>query len=153
MRNLTAGELEAKWAKLKPSNYRVTSHATPRYNCLAFANDDEKRWWESSPYGGTIYWPSNVRREDSLATWSTIFESQGYTISASREAEAGKQKVALYVDLDDLSPTHVAISNGDRWKSKLGKLQDIEHDSLDVLEGCDGYEYGIVERVLEKAME
>src|SRR6185437_390843 len=101
MRNLTAGELEAKWAKLKPSNYRVTSHATPRYNCLAFANDDEKRWWESSPYGGTIYWPSNVRREDSLATWSTIFESQ-----ATQLVQVGRRKLENrkwhYIDLDDL---------------------------------------------------
>src|SRR6185312_3429657 len=153
MRNLTDAELEEKWRKLNSSNYRVTSHATPRYNCLAFANGDERNWWESHPYGSKVYWPPSLRREDSLENWVRIFESEGYTECNNRDPEPGKHKVALYVDLDDMSPTHVAISTGHKWKSKLGKLQDIEHDSLDLLEGYSGYEYGIVELVLEKVVQ
>ena len=57
--------------------------------------------------------------------------------------EAGYEKIAIYVK--DGIPTHAARQLGDgRWTSKLGKYEDIEHDSLDALNG-DGYgEYGRV---------
>jgi hypothetical protein len=45
-------------------------------------------------------------------------------------------------------PGHIAKSDGRTWKSKLGRYQDIEHTSLDLLEGDVGWEYGIVERIL-----
>jgi hypothetical protein len=67
----------------------------------------------------------------------------------SRENEAGFEKIAIYVDLTDMLPSHIARSDGVAWKSKPGKLQDIEHLSLDLLEGDQYWEYGIVERILK----
>jgi hypothetical protein len=58
--------------------------------------------------------------------------------------------IPIYVDLVELQPSHVAKSNGTVWQSKLGKLQDIEHASLDLLEGEMEWEYGIVDRVLRR---
>jgi hypothetical protein len=54
--------------------------------------------------------------------------------------ETGFEKIALFANADG-TPTHLArqITNG-RWSSKLGTLQDIEHDLLAV---C-GAEYGKV---------
>lgn len=152
MRNLTSAELETQWKKLNASNYAVTSNATARYNCLAFANGDERHWWDLGN-GGRYYWPSHIKKEWTLDAWTKIFESGGYSKSGNRDAEAGKQKIAIYVDLEDLTPTHVAVSEGAMWKSKLGRLQDIEHATLDSLEGSEGYEYGIVEIVFERLLK
>ncbi len=67
--------------------------------------------------------------------------------------EPGFEKVAIYTDLEDFSPGHIALSDGKVWKSKLGRLQDIEHASLDLLEGDQGWEYGIVERILKRKIK
>lgn len=37
--------------------------------------------------------------------------------------------------------------------SKLGRCQDIEHSSLDLLEGDQHWEYGIVERILRRPIK
>lgn len=75
---------------------------------------------------------------------------QGYEPTDSHEVEFGFEKVAIYVSLKDTEPSHVAISDGRAWKSKLGRGVDIEHHSLGVLEGQELDEYGIVKRVLKR---
>jgi hypothetical protein len=151
MRNLTPAELETKFPKLHSGNYKHTSPATGRYNCVAFANDHERKWWQSDRPGGMFYWPPKT--PDTIEGWVAIFTRQGYLPTASREIEPGFEKIAIYVDLSDMSPSHVAKSNGKVWKSKLGRLQDIEHSSLDPLEGDNGYEYGIVDRILKRKLQ
>jgi hypothetical protein len=148
VRNCTAAELEAKLPKLRSDNYKHASEATARYNCLAFANGDFRHLWEAGMQGGRYSWPSGI--PDTLDGWTQIFTAEGYELTASREIEPGYEKVAIYVDLEDLLSGHVAISDGQVWKSKLGRLQDIEHASLDLLEGDKHWEYGIVERVLRR---
>jgi hypothetical protein len=154
-----SAELEARWPKLRRGNYQVSSRRDARYNCIAYANDDAKRWWEhpsGAGYGRSYrrknYWPQNFG--DTLAAWVAIFEAQGFVlINNNYEHEVGFEKVAIYVDLDDLSPTHVAKSDGYVWKSKLGILQDIEHTSLELLEGSGQFEYGMVGEVLKRAIK
>jgi hypothetical protein len=83
-----------------------------------------------------------------------IFIADGYAETNDRNIEAGYLKAAIYVDLEDLDAySHVAMSDGVVWKSKLGKGQDIEHDSLDLLEGDQQDEYGIVATILRKAIQ
>jgi hypothetical protein len=82
-----------------------------------------------------------------------MFTVQGYKPTKNRKVEPGYEKVAIYVDLTDMLPSHVAVSDGRVWKSKLGKGQDIYHSSLDVLEGTEKDEYGIVERVLKRPIK
>jgi len=76
-----------------------------------------------------------------------------YTKAEDGSFEGGFEKVAIYVDLD-LSPTHVAkqLPSG-RWKSKLGKGHDIEHDTVDALEGDQMDEYGIVAQYLRRRIQ
>lgn len=148
MRNLSAAELEAKLPKLRHGNYRHTSDATGRYNCVALANDAERKWWQAGLNGGRYYWPPNT--PDTLDGWVKLFTDQDYELTTSRDVEPGFEKVAIYVDLGDLLPGHVAKSNGHTWKSKLGRFQDIEHSSLDLLEGDVHWEYGVVERILRR---
>lgn len=63
--------------------------------------------------------------------------------------EQGYEKVALYVDHDG-KPTHAArqLPTG-RWTSKLGKIEDIEHE----LEGIAGSVYGSVAKILKRPMK
>ena len=152
MRNLTPQELQRKWPKLRPGNHEHRSDATPRYNCVAFANQDARHWWQPGLPGGRFHWPPGIRQDDSLKAWIELFVGDGYETSDSHEHEPGFEKVAIYVDISDMSPSHVAKSDGYTWKSKLGSYQDIEHSSLDLLEGNQECEYGIVERVLKRRM-
>lgn len=99
-------------------------------------------------HGGRYSWPLGI--PDTLDGWTKIFTDQGYELTDKREIEEGFEKVAIYVDLEDLLPSHVAISDGRVWKSKIGRLQDIEHATLDLLEGDRFWEYGIVERILSR---
>ncbi len=151
MRNLTPDEMQAKWPRLRPDNWRKTSDATGRYNCLAFANDNERKWWEAGQHGGIFYWPPGIK--DTLDGWVEMFVRQGYELTADREIEPGFEKIAIYIDLSDMLPSHVAKSDGRSWKSKLGRYQDIEHSSLDLLEGDQACEYGIVEKVLRRRIK
>jgi len=121
---------------------------------MAYVNGDERHWWEhpaDAGYGGRYYWPPNTA--DTLEGWTSIFIAQGYEITDNYEIEVGFEKVAIYVDSVDLSPTHVAKSDGRMWKSKLGGDYDIEHNSLELLEGDQEHEYGIVGQVLKKAIK
>lgn len=55
----------------------------------------------------------------------------GYVECADGELEAGFEKVAIYADAQ-FTPTHASRQLADgRWTSKLGKLEDIEHDTID----------------------
>src|SRR5437660_372780 len=96
LRNLTPGELENKFPKLRVGNYKEASHASPRYNCMAFANDNDKKWWEAGCYGGRYYWPPKI--PDTLDGWVEIFKQQDYELTTSRETEEGFEKIAIYVD-------------------------------------------------------
>ena|ERR1039457_318685 len=151
LRNRTPSELEALFPKLRSGGYEQTSNAAARYNCIAFANNSDRKWWQAGLYGGRYHWPPNI--SDTLDGWVEMFTEQGYELTSNREIEPATEKVAIYVDLADLQPGHVAKSDGRTWKSKLGRYQDIAHDSLDLLEGSQGGEYGRVERILKRPIK
>src|ERR1700738_1915270 len=89
-------ELQARFPKLGGGNYKRASLATPRYNCLAFACGDERKWWEPRP-GGRFYWPPSAQRDTSLTTVTRIFVADGYAETKDRNIEAGYLKAAIYV--------------------------------------------------------
>jgi hypothetical protein len=117
---------------------------------MAFANGDERHRWEFGRYGGRFYWPEGLG--DTVNDWSEIFTRQGYTVTGVRDRDAvpGYEKVAIFVDR--VGTSHVAISDGNSWKSKLGSYQDIEHETLDLLEGFEKCEYGKVVVILKRKL-
>jgi len=89
------------------------------------------------------YWP--LKWNNTLASWIEVFRLHGYKQCNNGELERDSEKVAIYVRPSGL-PSHVAKqTESGQWSSKLGKGHDILHDSLDLLEGHDGDEYGRVE--------
>src|SRR5947207_15241721 len=125
LRTIGPDELRRCFPNLVSGTYDSVSKATARYNCMAFANDDERHWWEPGRYGGRYYWPIGIKQQDTLEAWLELFIAQGYEQVESREIETGYEKIAIFVDLEDMMPSHVAKSDGRIWKSKLGKGQDI----------------------------
>ncbi len=122
--------LSREFPQLTDANARVTSPRNVEYNCIAWAMNDDARWWEPG-----IFWPSNSEPgELGIAVLEALFHDQGFVDCDSPDSEPGFEKVALYGN--NLFYTHAArqLSNG-RWTSKLGKWEDIEHDSPDDVAG------------------
>ena len=85
------------------------------------------------------YWPPGIPPEYSLESYSRAYEIHGYTRCASGELEADYEKIALFVDEFGI-PSHASYQlESGIWISKLGEWEDIEHDSLQALEGDDNY--------------
>lgn len=106
-----------------------------RYNSIAFAAGDERRWWEPSITGfgpdGT-YWPRTAPCAYTIEAYVAAFASIGYSPCADGELEAGIEKVAIFASDDE--PRHASrqLSDG-RWVSKMGKSYPIVHEAVGVV--------------------
>lgn len=124
-----------RWEAAFPNlgKYEETSSAAASYNCIAWAaGDDTKRWDPDA--AGQFYWPDNVPRTPWVHSFIEAFKSIGYEPCGSDDSvEAGYDKVAVYADPNGLGK-HVALQlpNG-KWTSKLGKAEDITHDTPESL--------------------
>lgn len=144
--HLNEQDIEKHFPNLINSGYSITSPASVGYNCIAWgAGDTERYWWPDSINIG--YWPDDAPREETLKAFITVYETLGYTLCINAGYEEDFEKVAIYVDSDG-KPTHVArqLSSG-RWTSKLGRLEDIEHNTLDNLSGS---QYGTVAVIMKR---
>ena len=135
---------------LSPGSYQITSPSTPDYNCIAWAALEDDRWWD--PTDPDQYWPDGVPRELTLEAFIQAYQTIGYVPGDSVEFESGFQKIAIYTKPSgepDGVPTHVVrqLPNG-RWTSKLGNLEDIEHE----LDGLRGFYYGAVAQILKRSI-
>ncbi|HVS40257.1 MAG TPA: hypothetical protein VMS17_32160 [Gemmataceae bacterium] len=124
-------KLRRLFPKLFGDRYVVTSGRTRRYNCIAWALGRTDAWMQAPPDG---LWPENVLDDGSVQAAAALFESLGFTPTHIGDVQLknGIEKLAIYGDADGY--THVArqLTNG-RWTSKVGELQDIEHESPDDL--------------------
>jgi hypothetical protein len=136
--------LEAFFPALAATGYRVTSPATPIYNCFAWAASRDDAWWEPNP-DGDGYWPPGVLCARTLEAVSAAYATLGYQPCPLSDVEAGFEKIAVYAK--NGLPTHAArqMTTG-VWSSKLGALEDVEHQ----LAGLEGEEYGTVALVLRR---
>ena len=137
--------LRARFPSLESSPFRVTSPATCEYTCIGYAARDVERIWLPDPWPvGVFYWPEEAPREHTVAAWARVFESLGYRVCETADVEPGTEKAAIYADSRG-APRHVArqLTSG-RWTSKVGKMEDIEHE----LRGLEGESYGNVVLVL-----
>ena len=127
-------DFEKPFPTLRSASYQVTSERDVSYNCIAWAAGNITHWWwpSDSPFS---YWPQQVPREETLQSFIQAFQRLDYKSCEDRRLEVGFQKVAIFVDSSN-TPTHMArqLPNG-HWTSKLGKLEDIQHETLEQLEG------------------
>lgn len=132
---------------LAKGGYARTSPRTNRQNCVAYAAGDDLRWWWPLPAGvPDVHWPAGAAREETLPAFQQAFESLGYAACLDGQFEPGFQKVALFAD-DQGVPLHAARQHDNgRYRSKLGELEDIEHDLHDL----EGVEYGRVVLIMKR---
>jgi hypothetical protein len=126
-----------------------TSPADPGYNCLAWsAKRDKNNWWQ--PGGATgQYWPPGVLDDYSFECFVQLFEKMGYKRSATPQLEILYEKVALYDDGSWFTHVSSQLPSG-AWTSKLGPDEDIQHNSLQALEGNIANEYGKVREIMKR---
>ncbi len=129
---------------LRKSPFKRTGPATRKYNCIAWAAGDKKRWWW--PTIDHHYWPPGVPRNHDLKAFIAAYATLGYARCDHGESEADFEKIAIYLDAEG-TPTHVArgLPCGD-WTSKLGENIDITH----TLRGLEGPEYGRAKAFLKR---
>jgi hypothetical protein len=124
----------------------VTSPEDPSYNCIAWAaNEDDVWWWPDTEF--VAYWPRDVPRKVTIDAFIQAYSTMGYAPCETTNLETGFEKIAIYVNSQG-TPTHAArqLPNG-FWTSKIGKYKDIEHESLQALEGPA---YGSVAQILKR---
>lgn len=138
-------DIEKLFPDLVGRPYQVTSPADDVYNCIAWAAGSSSVWWWPMDAPGH-YWPAGVPKVESLSAFQAVFDDLGYSVCADAESENGFEKIALFADSHG-QPTHASRQrpNG-RWTSKLGKLEDIEHDLRDIV----GVEYGAIALVINR---
>lgn len=110
--------------RLTAANHRTTSPATPDYNCIAWSAGDTKRWWQPG-----VYWPvARPKDEFGIESLTEAMTTLGFAVCESGTLENGFQKVALYATSSFYTHAARQLPSG-KWTSKLGRMEDIEHDS------------------------
>lgn len=139
--------LELRYPNLAKTDYNVTSPKSQEYNCFAWAAGDQERWWQPTPED-QFYWVENVLMEETLSAYVHAYKTLGYEPCEDSSLESGYTKIVLYINTEDI-PTHAArqLESG-LWTSKIGALEDIEHE----LDGLIGEKYDKVGKVLRKML-
>lgn len=134
------------WPNLSKTKFEVTSCYSEEYNCLAYAAGEDDRWWSPLPSPG-YYWPPGIPRKNTWDSFIAAYATLGFELCEDGQLEEGYEKLAIYGS-EFGRPKHVAIQLSDgTWSSKLGKLQDINHELL----GLEVKEYSQVQRFMKRS--
>lgn len=120
----------ADFPRLTAANHRLTSPATPDYNCIAWTAEDTEHWWQPG-----VYWPvEDARTSFGIEALISAMTACGYQACHSPQLEPGLQKIALYGDQSFYTHASRQLPSG-KWTSKLGQAEDIEHDAPEDVAG------------------
>lgn len=115
------------------------------YNCVAFALEIEDTWWwpDKMQIG---YWPEGIDREETVDAFLAAFATRGFVPTTRVEYDPTISRLALFCK--NGKPMHICREVGsDRWVSKLGRAEDVEHD----LKGLPSeYDYGTLHAILAR---
>lgn len=126
--------------------YRRTSLETTDYNCVAWAFEDQSRWWEPDQFN-ICYWPDDVKRAYDIKCYVKLCEKFGYVECGDANPEAGFEKLAVYTNGDRFSHITRQLPDG-QWTSKLGIGDDISHS----LDGLVSTRYGTHTKYFKRAI-
>lgn len=133
--------LRKDFPDLQENNFELSSPIDRRYNCIAWAVNDNTKWWWPDP---NAYWPTN-RSDITVENFEEAFGTLGYERIETNLPPLAVERVVLYLKAD--VPTHAArqMTNG-RWVAKLGAAWDVEHD----YDAFCGGEYGNASVMFER---
>lgn len=116
--------------RLTEHNHRSTSPPASDYNCVAWAANDTEHWWEPG-----LHWPvSAPPNEFGIGVLEAAFSALGFEDCADGSPEPGFEKVAIYGNTAYYTHAARQLPNG-TWTSKLGRMEDIEHNTPEVIAG------------------
>lgn len=139
-------EFASFFPNLTEEDYEPKSEQSDTYNCIAWAMGDlRKYWWPTPKYG--CYWPPGFDRNNSLPVLMDIAKVFGYRECDNGEHEKGYEKIVLYEDSDGVQHAARQLQSG-IWSSKMGELEDIEHNTVECLESPD---YGKVAKFMKRS--
>ncbi len=136
-RDMPGSWTQGEFPYLSSATCTVTSAATRRYNCLAWAAKESHRRWEPDP-NEDYYWPPEAPRALTLEAFTIAYGTLGFKICFSNALEPGVEKIAIFAIERNgvLRPTHAALQlETGAWTSKLGDLEDIEHAPVEAVNG------------------
>lgn len=116
---------------LNASNHRVTSPPTPAYNCFGWAIGGTEIL--IGPQAGYV-WPSEAPLNFKLESFEVALAKFGFERCDDGSLEAESSKVVLFGSTAYVEHAARQLPDG-RWTSKLGREEDIEHDSPDAVAG------------------
>lgn len=137
------------------SSFKITSPATPDYNCIAWAYQQDGQWMQppnGTPYlDGVTFWPEGATESMEISSLVEAFQTKGYEKCDSVVHEDGYMKIALYWNPNNGEWTHAARQHRDgTWTSRMGSSNDIQHGSPKVLESKP---YGRVYCIMKRKVE
>ena len=95
------------------------------------------------------YWPRGVSREETLEAFKEAYGMVGFIPCEDGCAESGYEKIAIYSKGRETTHAARQLPNG-WWTSKLGKLEDIEHQTPG---GVEGTYYGSVSVFMKRPIQ
>jgi len=125
--------------ELRNDNHAITSKATRRYNCIAWAaGNATRKWWPDPMNIG--WWPPGVQRVETMEAFIEAYGTLGYRLCFDGTLQPGIEKLALFgirvQPGDPPVPTHAALQlESGNWTSKLGDLEDISHATVEAVSG------------------
>jgi hypothetical protein len=140
-------DVERWFSRLRTATYKVTSAYDRKYNCAAFAAGQTDTWWEPAAPDG--YWPPGVPSEYTVDAYAAAYRSIGFAECDTDTSEDGFEKIAIYGDDGDFVHAARQLRSG-VWTSKLGRAEDIEHETLQQLEGNGQWEYRFVVKLMKR---
>jgi hypothetical protein len=142
---ISATNIELSFPNLIIDGYAITSPATPDYNCIAWAAEDNQAWWWPDQQL-CYYWPTEIPRKEALEFFIMAYKTLGYSVCEDPAYENNFEKIAIFANSAG-KPTHAARQlHSGKWTSKLGSSEDIEH----ALDGVSGSEYGSVAVIMKR---
>lgn len=118
------GVFRGKFPLLARGHLQITSAASGRYNCFAWALGQTERCWLPDPFPEGLYdWPAGVPRSDTLGGWMQAFEALGFSPCDNADVQIGQEKIAIFAHPEG-APRHVArqLASG-KWTSKIGTME------------------------------
>lgn len=137
--------MEYVFPLLRGTNFYETSPPDRKYNCIAWAAEDQRRWWDN-PIDPRHYWPPTAKFSSDIDSLVEAYRTLGYEVCSEESLEEGFQKIALYSLHGEWTHAARQLSSG-LWTSKLGKGKDITHEHPDHLSDSPyGYVYCYMKR-------
>ena len=76
--------LEETIPGLAGTDYEITSEYNERYNCLAWAFNDDSKKWSPDPRDA-YYWPDDIGYDGSLESLIKYIEREGFEFCGNNE--------------------------------------------------------------------